>query len=63
MSKHGTWRRLKRFKITAWYEDADGCETESPEGEWVRFEDARKLIEELEDDIQDCVWEAMGDAL
>lgn len=34
---------MKRYKITGWYEDADGCEVEHPEGGWVPVEDALAL--------------------
>lgn len=54
MSEHGTWRRLKRFA-------KDGSERD--EGEMVRFGDARKLIEDLEDKLQEREWESMGDDL
>jgi hypothetical protein len=54
MSEHGTWRRLKRFA-------KDGSERD--DGEMVRFEDARKLIEHLEDELQESEWELMGDDL
>jgi hypothetical protein len=44
---------LKRYNLEVDIDDPDTVEAvEEPEGYWVRFEDAKKIIEELESTIE-----------
>jgi hypothetical protein len=44
---------LKRYNLEVDIDDPDTVEAvEEPEGHWVRFEDAKKVIEELERTIE-----------
>jgi hypothetical protein len=44
---------LKRYNLEVDIDDPDTVEAvEEPEGYWVRFEDAKKVIEELERTIE-----------
>lgn len=54
-AKHGTWRRLKRFELQGM--------VEYESGDFVRLEDAKKIIEEIEDKLQELEWEAMWEAM
>lgn len=52
------WKRLRRMGEC----DSPGM-CEDPDGEYVRFEDAKAIIEELEYELREAEWAAMGEDL